>query len=212
MCIRDRYMGFFMPAYNKYKSKFYTLEHDRYLIYINFLEGYQNWTNIRMAIKRDQWFKFDHFLKSRSDQDLTKRLQSLIRVLEKEKEGQGKNEAGTKKMDEVLVDDEEEQTNKGTKKKVVQPRSIQKIEKALDAEQKEEIQSARSLRSGKTSSTSSSTFENGGGENKQEQGQKGGKKNSDETKLKRKLKDTDFSNDTPSIRQDKRVKNSNQNS
>jgi len=74
--------------YNKSRSKLYSLDHDKFLVYITFIERYGNWDKIRIAIKREPRFRFDHFFKSRTDQELLRRIQSLIKVLEKEKEAQ----------------------------------------------------------------------------------------------------------------------------
>jgi len=52
-----------MVHYNKSKSKFYSLEHDKFLIYACYLEGFGNWDKVRMLIKREPLFRFDHFFK-----------------------------------------------------------------------------------------------------------------------------------------------------
>ena len=69
-------MDFEHNIYIKSKSKFYTYEHDKYLVYANYSEGYSNfilfwnlvmcevnWVNIRQAIKKENLFRFDHFFK-----------------------------------------------------------------------------------------------------------------------------------------------------
>lgn len=52
-----------MVHYNKSKSKFYTLEHDKFLLYASFLEGYGNWDKIKQKIKNEPLFRFDAFFK-----------------------------------------------------------------------------------------------------------------------------------------------------
>ena len=92
-------MEFNPTHYNKSRSKFYSIEHDKFLIYISHLEGYGQWEKIRRKIKEEPLFRFDHFFKhlidynrhltphrSRTESDLNKRTQSLLKVLEKEKE------------------------------------------------------------------------------------------------------------------------------
>jgi len=100
---------FNMVHYNKSKSKFYSLEHDKFLIYACFLEGYGNWDKIRMLIKREPIFRFDHFFKSRSESELHKRIQSLLKVLEKEKENAHPSSS---------KGDKAEKTDKGEEKEV----------------------------------------------------------------------------------------------
>lgn len=56
-------LEFNMVHYNKSKSKFYSLEHDKFLIYACYLEGFGNWDKVRMLIKREPLFRFDHFFK-----------------------------------------------------------------------------------------------------------------------------------------------------
>ncbi|KAL4457005.1 hypothetical protein ABPG74_014643 [Tetrahymena malaccensis] len=72
--------------YNKSKSKFYTTENDKFLIYASYQMGYCNWPVIIKEIKTNPMFQFDHFFKSRSEYELNKRLQSLLKVVEKEKD------------------------------------------------------------------------------------------------------------------------------
>jgi len=88
-------MEFNPTHYNKSRSKFYSSDHDKFLVYISHLEGYGNWEKIRRKIKEEPLFRFDHFFKSRTEPDLNKRMQSLLKVLEKEKETAATNSQKT---------------------------------------------------------------------------------------------------------------------
>lgn len=46
--------------------------------------GYGNWNAIKHAIRRDTRVRFDHFFMSRSEIELSKRVDILVRSIEKE--------------------------------------------------------------------------------------------------------------------------------
>eukprot|EP01017_Pseudomicrothorax_dubius_P047061 TRINITY_DN8394_c0_g1_i4.p1 TRINITY_DN8394_c0_g1~~TRINITY_DN8394_c0_g1_i4.p1 ORF type:complete len:212 (-),score=84.27 TRINITY_DN8394_c0_g1_i4:139-774(-) len=79
-------LEFNTTVYLKSRSKYFTLEQDKFLVYTSFAVGYGNWEAVREAAKCDVFFRFDSFLRSRSDSEIYKRMQSLIKVVEKEKE------------------------------------------------------------------------------------------------------------------------------
>jgi len=56
-------MEFNPTHYNKSRSKFYSMDHDKFLVYASHLEGYGNWDKIRRKIKEESLFRFDHFIK-----------------------------------------------------------------------------------------------------------------------------------------------------
>ena len=66
------------------KSKYFTKESDVLLLVIADQLGYGNWREIKQAIRRDSRARFDHLLLSRSEVDLQRRLDILIKALEKE--------------------------------------------------------------------------------------------------------------------------------
>lgn len=75
----------FIPeVYSKFKSRLFTSSHDKYLVFKNAEHGYGNWTPIRAEIKKESTFEFDHYLKSRSEGDMNKRMNSLLKVLKAE--------------------------------------------------------------------------------------------------------------------------------
>jgi len=66
------------------KSKTFTEEEDKFLICSTFKVGFGNWEDVKMEIKKSPVFKFDWFLKSRGTQDLARRVDSLMKIIQKE--------------------------------------------------------------------------------------------------------------------------------
>ena len=66
------------------KSKYFSRESDILLICIIDQMGYGNWREIKQAIRRDARARFDHLFLSRSEIDLQRRADILIKALEKE--------------------------------------------------------------------------------------------------------------------------------
>jgi SWI/SNF-related matrix-associated actin-dependent regulator of chromatin subfamily A member 5 len=66
------------------KSKYFSRESDIVLLCLTHEHGYGNWTAIKQAIRRDTRCRFDHLFMSRSEQDLQRRLDILVKALEKE--------------------------------------------------------------------------------------------------------------------------------
>lgn len=64
----------------------FTFENDKFLVYFCFKHNYGNWKDIRTSIKKEPLFRFDTFFRSRNEQDINKRMQSIIKMLEKEKD------------------------------------------------------------------------------------------------------------------------------
>jgi len=74
--------------YGSSKGKTFTLEEDRFLICKMAELGYGAWDLLQLEIRRAWQFRFDWFLKSRSTTDLSRRCDSLMRIIERE---QGKS-------------------------------------------------------------------------------------------------------------------------
>ena len=66
------------------KSKYFSRESDIVLLCLTHEHGYGNWTKIKQAIRRDTRCRFDHLFMSRSELDLQRRLDILVKALEKE--------------------------------------------------------------------------------------------------------------------------------
>ena len=73
------------------KSKYFSKEADILLLCLTHEHGYGNWSAIKHAAKRDTRVRFDHLFMSRSEQELAKRLDVLVKSLEKEGDGTGDN-------------------------------------------------------------------------------------------------------------------------
>ncbi len=52
--------------------------------------GYGNWTEIKHAIRRDPRVRFDHLLMSRNENELLRRVDILVKTIEKEIETEQK--------------------------------------------------------------------------------------------------------------------------
>src|SRR5690606_31236752 len=77
-------------GYGQNKGKQYSEEEDRFLVCCIAQFGYGNWEEVRAEIRRAWEFRFDWFIKSRTTQELQRRIESLIRLIEKEyEEAQG---------------------------------------------------------------------------------------------------------------------------
>lgn len=81
-------LNFEQSAYAKFKARFWTFEHDKYLVYFSSKEGYGNWTKIKERFRKEMIFRTDHWISTRDETELHKRMQTLLKVLEREKEVQ----------------------------------------------------------------------------------------------------------------------------
>ena len=85
---------------SSHKSRIFTNENDRYLICMAKLVGYGNWDVLKSRIRKSFMFKFDYMLRSRTSGELQRRVDSLIRILEKEfEEKKNPTEFGKRKKE-----------------------------------------------------------------------------------------------------------------
>jgi SWI/SNF-related matrix-associated actin-dependent regulator of chromatin subfamily A member 5 len=70
------------------------VEEDAFLLCMTHQLGYGNWDELKAEIRKAWQFRFDWYLKSRSALELNRRVDILIRMIEKENE-----ELGRKKVD-----------------------------------------------------------------------------------------------------------------
>lgn len=85
----DRYRNPWLElkiAYGANKGKAYTEEEDRFLVCMMHQLGYGAWDEMKSEIRRSWRFRFDWFFKSRTPQELSRRCETLIRLIEKENE------------------------------------------------------------------------------------------------------------------------------
>mmetsp|Transcript_22804 Transcript_22804/g.58023 ORF Transcript_22804/g.58023 Transcript_22804/m.58023 type:complete len:1052 (-) Transcript_22804:484-3639(-) len=83
--------------YGANKGKAYTEEEDRFILCMVHKLGYGNWDDLKAEIRKSWRFRFDWFFKSRTPQELARRCDTLIRLIEKENEDLGGKPSGRKK-------------------------------------------------------------------------------------------------------------------
>ena len=69
-----------------HKSKIFTQDNDRHLLCYVKVVGYGNWEALRRRIRKSEFFKLDYMIRSRTSNELQKRVDCLIKFLEKEVE------------------------------------------------------------------------------------------------------------------------------
>eukprot|EP00775_Hariotina_reticulata_P010968 gene10968-11123_t len=72
--------------YGANKGKAYTEEEDRFIVCSMAKLGYGSWDDLKAEIRKHWRFRFDWFFKSRTPQELARRAETLIRLIEKEQE------------------------------------------------------------------------------------------------------------------------------
>jgi len=83
--------------YGPAKGKAYTEEEDRFLVCAMHQLGYGAWDEIKAEIRASWRFRFDWFIKSRTPQELGRRCDTLIRLIEKENEEDEERAAASKR-------------------------------------------------------------------------------------------------------------------
>ena len=74
-------------SYGSQKGKAYTEEEDRFLLCSVPQVGYGNWEELKAEIRKHWLFRFDWFFKSRTPAELGRRVETLVRLVEKEGKG-----------------------------------------------------------------------------------------------------------------------------
>ncbi|GBG00203.1 chromatin-remodeling complex ATPase chain, partial [Raphidocelis subcapitata] len=85
-------------AYGQAKGKAYNEEEDRFILCKTHELGYGAWDELKAAVRRHWRFRFDWFFKSRTPQELGRRCETLIRLIEKEMEDEGGPDAKRKAL------------------------------------------------------------------------------------------------------------------
>jgi len=83
--------------YGPAKGKAYTEEEDRFLICMMHKLGYGAWDELKAEVRNTWRFRFDWYIKSRTPQELARRCETLIRLIEKENEEDEERTAAKKK-------------------------------------------------------------------------------------------------------------------
>ncbi|XP_058758565.1 ISWI chromatin-remodeling complex ATPase CHR11-like [Vicia villosa] len=96
----DRYKNPWLELkiqYGQNKGKLYNEECDRFMICMIHKLGYGNWDELKGAFRTSPLFRFDWFVKSRTTQELTRRCDTLIRLVEKENQEYDERERQARK-------------------------------------------------------------------------------------------------------------------
>jgi len=75
-----------MVIYASQKSKYFSKESDVVLLCLTDQVGYGKWKEIKRAVRREPRCRFDHLFLSRNEQELQRRVDVLIKALEKEEQ------------------------------------------------------------------------------------------------------------------------------
>ncbi|KAJ6911784.1 ISWI chromatin-remodeling complex ATPase CHR11 isoform X1 [Populus alba x Populus x berolinensis] len=96
----DRYKNPWLELkiqYGQNKGKLYNEECDRFMMCMVHKLGYGNWDELKVAFRTSPLFRFDWFVKSRTTQELARRCDTLIRLVEKENQEQDERERQARK-------------------------------------------------------------------------------------------------------------------
>ncbi|KAL2530390.1 chromatin remodeling factor17 [Forsythia ovata] len=96
----DRYKNPWLELkiqYGQNKGKLYNEECDRFMICMVHKLGYGNWDELKAAFRMSPLFRFDWFVKSRTTQELARRCDTLIRLVERENQEHDERERQARK-------------------------------------------------------------------------------------------------------------------
>ncbi|KAL2464118.1 chromatin remodeling factor17 [Forsythia ovata] len=96
----DRYKNPWLELriqYGQNKGKLYNDECDRFMICMVHKLGYGNWDELKAAFRTSPLFRFDWFVKSRTTQELARRCDTLIRLVERENQEYDERERQARK-------------------------------------------------------------------------------------------------------------------
>ena len=77
------------------KARAFNDEADRFLLCMTDRLGWGAWDELKAAVRASWRFRFDWFLKSRTPTELARRVEALVKLIEKENAGAGGGRAGT---------------------------------------------------------------------------------------------------------------------
>ena len=116
---------------NNHQSE-YTYEEDQYLIYITNKYGYGNWDDIMKSIKTSEDLLFNYFLKSRNKIEIQKRIDYLVKIIEKELGPISNNERTSSRRNKENKEKTEEDNNSFLMSNMSKISSANKKEKKKD--------------------------------------------------------------------------------
>lgn len=85
------------------KSKYFSREADILLLCLTHEIGYGKWSQIKHAIRRDNRVRFDHLLMSRNEVELQRRVDILVKTIEKEIENEAKAPRSNKTYQDYMM-------------------------------------------------------------------------------------------------------------
>ncbi|KAL2534594.1 chromatin remodeling factor17 [Abeliophyllum distichum] len=101
----DRYKNPWLELriqYGQNKGKLYNEECDRFMICMVHKLGYGNWDELKAAFRMSPLFRFDWFVKSRTTQELARRCDTLIRLVERENQEYDERERQARKEKKLI--------------------------------------------------------------------------------------------------------------
>ena len=133
------------------KGKTYTEEEDIFLVCATHALGYGNWDDLKREIRKSWRFRFDWFLKSRTTFELQRRVDQLIRLIEKElsdakinlkkpKKVTPKKETKNKKTEKKTTPKKEEKETTKSQKTKTPPKRGKKEEQKQEAKEESSIE------------------------------------------------------------------------
>ncbi|KAG5096518.1 hypothetical protein JHK82_046372 [Glycine max] len=109
----DRYRNPWLELkiqYGQNKGKLYNEECDRFMICMIHKLGYGNWDELKAAFRMSPLFRFDWFVKSRTTQEITRRCDTLVRLVEKENQEYDERERQARKEKKIAAKFGEQQS------------------------------------------------------------------------------------------------------
>lgn len=73
-------------TYNKFRSKLYSEEHDKFILFFTAMEGTGKWKALKKAVDAESAFEYDPYIRSRAEVDLCKRFSYVVKFLKAEEE------------------------------------------------------------------------------------------------------------------------------
>ena len=70
--------------YGQNKGKSYTEDEDRFILCMTHQLGYGAFDELKLEVRKSWMYRFDWFVKSRTSQELQRRVDTLVRIIEKE--------------------------------------------------------------------------------------------------------------------------------
>ena len=88
-CVHTKYFDdlvFETTTYNKFRSKLYTEDHDKFILFYTANNGIGQWKGLKKAVECESAFEYDPYIRSRAEVDLSKRLTYVVKFLKAEEE------------------------------------------------------------------------------------------------------------------------------